>query len=193
MRTIGYIHGFASAVSHDKEQQLRQLFPDYQIVMIQYQSNDRPSIIIDSIIDQINGCDLDWTTLIGTSLGGWFARIVGGIVGTTVAMINPVIDPAVDLRQFIGTNKNYATGDTFDITRSTIDEYRDYWPHDGIPTVGWVSNNDPIIVDSVYRAVTSRMIGKIYITNSQHHITSFVDQLPNFVDEINAINGMIVS
>lgn len=63
-------------------------------------------------------------TLIGSSLGGFYATHLAERFGTRAALINPAIRPWDDLRANLGTQTNLYTGETFEVTAAYLTELR---------------------------------------------------------------------
>ena len=63
-------------------------------------------------------------TLIGSSLGGFYATYLAERFATRAVLINPAISPWRDLRAYRGTQQNLYTGETFDLTTAYFAELR---------------------------------------------------------------------
>jgi predicted esterase YcpF (UPF0227 family) len=61
-------------------------------------------------------------TLIGSSLGGFYATHLAERYGARAVVINPAIVPHEDLRPFAGRQRNLYTGDEYDVTPAHFDE-----------------------------------------------------------------------
>jgi uncharacterized protein len=55
-------------------------------------------------------------TLVGSSLGGFYATHLAERFGVRAALINPAIEPWEDLRTHVGTQRNFHTGEMFELT-----------------------------------------------------------------------------
>jgi hypothetical protein len=69
--------------------------------------------------DAPEGCDL---TIIGSSLGGFYATCLAEKYGARGILINPAIRPHDDLRPFLGRQRNPHTGEEYEITPAHFDE-----------------------------------------------------------------------
>jgi len=58
----------------------------------------------------------DDLTLVGSSLGGYYATFLAEKYGARAVAINPAIRPFDDLRPFAGPQRNLYTGDEYDVT-----------------------------------------------------------------------------
>ncbi len=63
-------------------------------------------------------------TLVGSSLGGFYATHLAERFGARAALINPAIRPWEDLRDYIGTQQNLHTGEAFEVTAAHFAELR---------------------------------------------------------------------
>ena len=64
----------------------------------------------------------DVLTIIGSSLGGFYATHLAERFGARAVLINPTIRPYADLRPYVGSQTNLYTGETFVVTEAHFDE-----------------------------------------------------------------------
>ena len=57
----------------------------------------------------------DELTLIGSSLGGYYATHLAERCGARAVLINPAIRPYDDLRRYVGPQVNLHSGETFEV------------------------------------------------------------------------------
>ena len=62
----------------------------------------------------------DVVTLVGSSLGGFYATYLAEKHGCRAVLINPAIDPHVGLRAYLGTQKNLHTGEPYELTEAHL-------------------------------------------------------------------------
>jgi hypothetical protein len=62
--------------------------------------------------------------LVGSSLGGFYATVAAERHGVRAALINPAVQPDVDLRDHAGVQTNLHTGAPFDVMAAHFDELR---------------------------------------------------------------------
>lgn len=105
MITLNYLHGFNSAAleTDGKVGELRERF---RLNLINYDSfADRDRILESISARAIEGAD---TAFIGTSLGGYFAAVMGQQTGRPSILVNPSCDPHWALNHYRGvTLENY--------------------------------------------------------------------------------------
>ena len=61
-------------------------------------------------------------TLIGSSLGGFYATHLAEQYGARAVLINPAIRPYADLRPYVGCQRNLSTGEEYEVTPEHFDE-----------------------------------------------------------------------
>jgi len=126
MATIVYLHGFNSAPQSVKGRILARAaaaLPDPPRFHLP-QLHHRPARAMDDVCAWIDreapaGRDL---TLIGSSLGGFYATYLAERYGARAVLINPAIRPHEDLRPFAGPQRNLYTGEEYEVTREHFDE-----------------------------------------------------------------------
>ena len=89
----------------------------------------------------------------GTSLGGFWARYFGDLIGAEkVIIINPVVRPAEQLAKNIGiTRENVRRDQKYPVTKQAIDAYRtiDVVPMTSQPTLLIVAKDDNLMPNHV--------------------------------------------
>ncbi len=63
-------------------------------------------------------------TIVGSSLGGFYATALAERFGARAVLINPAIRPYADLADYVGVQENLYTGERFIVTREHFDELR---------------------------------------------------------------------
>ena len=61
-------------------------------------------------------------TLVGSSLGGFYATYLAERYGARAVLINPAIRPHEDLRPYAGPQRNLYTGEEYEVTPAHFDE-----------------------------------------------------------------------
>ena len=85
---------------------------------------DRPALAMQMLERDLRGQPADRVTLIGSSLGGYYATYLAEQYGTRAVLVNPAITPYAGLRQYLGEQKNLYTGETYQLTRVHLQELR---------------------------------------------------------------------
>lgn len=121
---IAYLHGFNSG--HDprnlKILELQKI--DKNVIGIQYDSFATRESVITRCVDALREY-ADDLTIVGTSLGGYYAAEVARILGTPVVLINPCVDPHAHFsqRDLDIVYTNFVTGQTNMLTSKTVQSF----------------------------------------------------------------------
>jgi hypothetical protein len=124
--TIIYLHGFNSGPGTVKGQMLARAAaaladpPRFHLPQLHH----RPAQALRDVCAWIDreapeGREL---TLIGSSLGGFYATWLAEKYGARAALINPAIRPHEDLRPFLGRQRNLYTGEEYEVTPAHFEE-----------------------------------------------------------------------
>ena len=119
MSTFVYLHGFMSAGKSKKAEDFRKFLgeshPDCRFLAPDIP--DDPVRAYRFVTDLLDGIGDDLTGLIGSSLGGFWARVSAERLSVPAVLINPVVNPAPLLVNFLGSHKNPYTGNEFVIEK----------------------------------------------------------------------------
>ncbi len=123
MSCLVYLHGFRSSPQSAKAQRFAHAIAGLPAA-------SRPRLYIPALppdpvaavagvaawIDDALGQRAKATlTLVGSSLGGFYATHLAERYGARAALINPAIRPYDDLRRYAGTQQNLHTGEAFEL------------------------------------------------------------------------------
>ena len=125
---IIYLHGFNSSPASIKGQQLAHAVaalpipsrPDFCLPQLPHRPAEAIGAVAE-LIDSQRECAL---TLVGSSLGGFYATYLAERFGCKAVLINPAIRPHADLASYLGPQKNPYTGDEYELTTRHLDELR---------------------------------------------------------------------
>jgi predicted esterase YcpF (UPF0227 family) len=120
---IIYLHGFLSSPASRKaqllERYLARCLPGEKLVVPALPPEPRKAIR--AIEERI----VQTPTLIGSSLGGYYATNIAEHFGLRAVLINPAVRPYELLENFLGPQRNLYTGEEFVVTRQHLDELRE--------------------------------------------------------------------
>ncbi|HEX7385434.1 MAG TPA: YqiA/YcfP family alpha/beta fold hydrolase [Burkholderiaceae bacterium] len=122
-----YLHGFNSSPASHKAQVLKAYLEvrgrgaDYACPVLP----DTPAEAVRAIEREIAGRAPRALTLVGSSLGGFYATWFAEKIGCRAVLINPAITPHVGLAAYLGPQKNLHTGAPYELTRSHLDGWRE--------------------------------------------------------------------
>lgn len=121
-----YLHGFnSSPVSH--KAQVLKAYMEKRGLGARYACPalpDTPAAAVRAIEQAIAGQDPAKLTLIGSSLGGYYATWFVETLGCRAVLINPAITPHVGLEAYLGPQQNLHTGAPYELTRAHLDGWR---------------------------------------------------------------------
>jgi predicted esterase YcpF (UPF0227 family) len=121
-----YLHGFNSSPASHKAQVMKahlegggqgHLYACPELP-------DTPREAIHMIEKTIEGRAAAQITLLGSSLGGFYATYLAEKLGCRAVLINPAITPHVGLEAYLGTQKNLHTGQPYELTRAHLEGWR---------------------------------------------------------------------
>ncbi len=125
---IIYIHGFGSSGKGGKSSLFRKYFKEKNIRFIAPSLSSVPELAIDTLDQLINSYD-EPITLMGSSLGGFFAIYLAEKYGLKAVLINPAVDSSKTLKRVInklGVAKNYFDNSTFEWNESHVEMLKAY-------------------------------------------------------------------
>ena len=67
-------------------------------------------------------------TLVGSSLGGFYATVLAERMGCRAALLNPAVRPHSHFHKHLGPQKNMYTGEEFTLTQQHVDELKAMQP-----------------------------------------------------------------
>jgi predicted esterase YcpF (UPF0227 family) len=128
MTVIVYLHGFNSGPQTVKGRLLARAaaaLPDPPRFHLP-QLDHRPARAMCEVCDWIdaNAPGGRGLTLIGSSLGGYYATWLAERCGARAVLINPALRPYDDLAPFLGKQRNLYTGEEYEVTATHFDELR---------------------------------------------------------------------
>ena len=183
-----YIHGFNSDKNSSAKNLKKQL--KHNVISLTYNSLEYFNIIKDSLIKQANKHNnKEDLIFVGTSLGGLYANLIAGVLNSSAILINPVSDPINNLKQFLGKNKNFSTGEIWTLTEENLFSYEEFY-HEKLyyqmPRVVILGKSDNII-DFKHSLDIWKDYAKIVITEDGHQLVNY----KILCDEIYMINEYI--
>ena len=122
MATIVYLHGFRSSPQSIKAQLLARAVaaspvdvrPRFVVPPLPHDPREAIGTVAAWIEREIGVAAT--LTLVGSSLGGFYATHLAERFGTRAVLINPAIRPYDDLVPYLGVQRNLHTGETFEVT-----------------------------------------------------------------------------
>jgi predicted esterase YcpF (UPF0227 family) len=122
-------------------------------------------------------------TLVGSSLGGFYATVLAERLGCRAALLNPAVHPQAHFARYLGPRKNLYTGEEFVLTPEHIEELRAMDPaRITRPERYWlfVETGDDVLD---YRESVAYYAGSLHdvVTGGDHALASFPEHVPEIV------------
>ena len=126
-----YLHGFRSSPASVKARQLAAAVdllpaerrPRLEIPALTIGPAEAMATVADRIESSVDA-PREVLTIIGSSLGGFYATHLAERFGTRAVLVNPAIRPYDDLQPYAGPQTNLYTGATFEVTQAHFAELR---------------------------------------------------------------------
>jgi len=186
VRTIVYLHGFISSPQSKKAvmlgDYLRQCVTGLAYVVPEM--HHRPKRAIAEVEAACRGIAAGDLTLVGSSLGGFYATVMAERLGCRAALLNPAVHPQRHFTRYLGTQRNMYTGESFELTMMHVEELGALDP-DRItrPERYWlfVETGDEVLD---YREAVELYAGAVQevVRGGDHSLVSFPERIPEIVD-----------
>jgi uncharacterized protein len=130
--TIVYLHGFRSSPQSAKAKCLMRGVtalpevrrPRLYVPALAPDPTEAIATVADWIDREVGASAQRDLTLVGSSLGGFYATHLAERFGARAALINPAIRPHEDLQRYAGTQRNMHTGEVFELSHSHFERLR---------------------------------------------------------------------
>ena len=115
---IVYVHGFNSSPASTKSNQLRNRLEslgrgaEFRCPALPYAPREAMALLE----QELAGIAPETVTLVGSSLGGFYATGLVEKLGVRAVLVNPAITPHQGLRSYLGPQKNLYTGEEYTLT-----------------------------------------------------------------------------
>jgi predicted esterase YcpF (UPF0227 family) len=185
LKTIAYLHGFVSSPQSKKAVMLGDYLRNVA-TGIGYgvpQLHHRPARAIEEAQAAIAGIPAADLTLVGSSLGGFYATVIAERVGCRAALLNPAVRPHTHFERHLGPQRNLYTGEEFVLTREHVDELAAMQPAAITrPERYWlfVETGDAVLD---YRDAVDFYRGALHtvVRGGDHTLASFPEHVPELV------------
>lgn len=176
-----YLHGFNSSPHSHKAQVLgryleeRGLGACYACPALPHQPEQAVAVIETELARAAKGP----VTLVGSSLGGFYATWFAEKLGLKAVLINPAVHPHRDLRAFLGVQQNLHSGEKYELTEAHVAQ----WAKLFVPVITpmryllLVETGDELLD---YRETVGKYAGatQVVVRGGDHTLQSFPDHIP---------------
>ena len=181
---ILYLHGFNSAPASHKARCLfdymdrRGLGGEFCCPALPHQPREAITLLEREIRRQAGAP----VTLVGSSLGGYYATWLAEKHRCRAVLVQPAVTPHVGLEAFLGTQKNLYTGDEYELTRAHLEGWRELLV-DAIDPERYLlllETGDEVLDyrDAVRKYEGARMVIR---EGGDHMMQSFAEHLPRIL------------
>jgi predicted esterase YcpF (UPF0227 family) len=127
MKTLVYLHGFRSSSDSRKArllgESLRTLNSDWEYITPDLSFD--PGIALTQVEAIIGRCPIADLTLVGSSLGGFYAEVCAEKFGCRAVLLNPSLSPFETLASYVGAQTPLSgEGESFEFTTEHIEILR---------------------------------------------------------------------
>lgn len=183
--TIYYVHGFASGKNSSTGRALAEAFP--QVSLLEYDSSGTFSENLKKLKSQLSAFDTS-RIFVGSSLGAYYAAQLCAATGfdksARLVLINPVLNPAENLKLFIGTNRSFETRESFELSAESVASYPRLRPPVVLTTL-LSAENDELLDAAEARRLFSKNRARIVPVKGGHCLE---DKLA-LLDAVQEISG----
>lgn len=124
--TILYLHGFRSSPSSFKArllgERLRQREQSADYLCPQLPAS--PKAAIEYALQMVAEVDPKRLTLIGSSLGGYYATWLAEAIGCRAVLLNPAVSAPQNLEKYVGVTTQFHSNQPFEFKAAYVDELR---------------------------------------------------------------------
>ncbi len=123
---ILYLHGFRSSPKSMKarviSERMAGLGLSDQLACPQLPAS--PKLAMELALSLIEGIPAEELSIVGSSLGGYYATWLAERIGCRAVLLNPAIVPLQDLDKHVGVTTQFHSDEPFEFKREYIDELR---------------------------------------------------------------------
>ena len=143
----------------------------------------RPSIAVEQAAAACAPYGSGDLTLVGSSLGGFYATVLAERLGTRAALLNPAVHPHRHFGRYLGRQRNLYTGEAFELTVEHVGELMALDPSAITrPERYWliVETGDEVLD---YREAVAYYAGafQTVVRGGDHALGSFAEHVPDLV------------
>jgi predicted esterase YcpF (UPF0227 family) len=178
---IIYLHGFNSSPLSGKAQYLKRHL-DEQGRGAEFacpQLPHRPDLALAIVESEIAQQPREKITLVGSSLGGFYATWLAEKHSVRAVVINPAIDPHAGLRAYLGPQRAFQGGESYELTEEHLRQWKELFVVRVHPEryLLLVETGDEVLD---YWAAVRKYKGakQVVVQGGDHSLASFPEQIP---------------
>ena len=178
---ILYLHGFNSSPQSAKAQYLKRYLEErgrgseFVCPLLPH----RPDLAVAAAEAELERAGRGKTTLVGSSLGGFYATWLAEKHALRAVLINPAVDPHLGLRAYLGTQRPFHGGAGYELTQRHLHEWQALFLTQVQPQryLLLVETGDEVLD---YRLAVRKYLGakQIVVQGGDHSLASFPEHVP---------------
>jgi len=178
---IVYLHGFNSSQQSAKAQYLKRYLDERGkgAEFVCPQLPHRPDLALGVVEAEMAQQSNERITLIGSSLGGFYATWLAEKHDVRAVLINPAIDPHVGLRAYLGPQQGFHGGEAYELTEDHLRQWKELIVSRVRPEryLLLVETGDEVLD---YRAAVRKYRGakQVVVQGGDHTLVTFPEQIP---------------
>ncbi len=178
---IIYLHGFNSSPHSFKATYLQQYLmkrgmADQYVCPALPTRADEAIALVEAGMAKNQGAQF---TFVGSSLGGFYATWLAEKHTANAVLINPAITPHLGLRDYLGTQQNFHSGEQYELTEAHLAEWEKCYATAITPSryLLLVETGDEVLD---YREAVTRYKGarQVVVQGGDHSLQSFPEHVP---------------
>ena len=181
-----YLHGFVSAPQSRKAVMLGDYVRNHaaDVALRVPALHHRPSTAIGQVLEACAAVAPGDLTLVGSSLGGFYATVAAERLGCRAALLNPAVHPQRHFGRYKGAQQNLYTGERFELTDAHVADLAAMDPPAITrPERYWlfVETGDEVLD---YREAVEYYAGALQevVQGGDHTLASFPHRIPEIVE-----------
>jgi predicted esterase YcpF (UPF0227 family) len=178
---IIYLHGLNSSPQSGKAQHLKQHLDERGrgAEFVCPQLPHRPDLALTVVEAEMAQRPQEKITLVGSSLGGFYATWLAEKHNLRAVLINPAVDPHVGLRAYLGPQQAFHGGERYELTEEHLRQWKELFVMRVHPEryLLLVETGDEVLD---YRAAVRKYKGakQVVVQGGDHSLASFPEQIP---------------
>lgn len=123
---ILYLHGFRSSPQSMKARVIADRMAALGLAdqLISPQLPASPKLAMELALSLVGGVPAGELSIVGSSLGGYYATWLAERIGCRAVLLNPAVVPLQDLDKHVGVTTQFHSDEPFEFKREYIDELR---------------------------------------------------------------------
>jgi predicted esterase YcpF (UPF0227 family) len=181
---ILYLHGFNSSPQSAKAQYFKRYLEErgrggeFFCPRLPH----RPSLAVAAVEAEMAQLPKGKITLVGSSLGGFYATWLAEKHALRAVLINPAVDPHLGLRAYLGPQQNFHGGESYELTEEHLREWQGLFLARIHPEryLLLVETGDEVLD---YRLAVRKYLGakQLVVQGGDHSLASFPEHIPSIL------------